>query len=66
MVNIIISLPKAVSEDVKFLVRPTVAVALAVSYITSSAEALVVADSNMVAVNIIAKEIDVPINIIEE
>ena len=62
MVNIIISLPKSFSEDVKFLVRPTVAVALAVSYIMSSAEALVVADSNMVAVNIIAKDIAVTAN----
>ena len=43
IVNIIMILPKSVRLDVRFLERPTVAEALKVSYITSSAEASVTA-----------------------
>ena len=56
MVTIITSFPKKLSVEVKFLVRPTVAVALTVSYKISSMSALVAAHKRMVETDIIAKE----------
>ena len=48
MVTMIISFPTVLSVAVRFLERPTVAVALTVSYTASRAEALLVAISNIV------------------
>ena len=48
--------PKRLSVDVKFLVRPTVAVALTVSYIISRILALVDAHKRIVEIDIIAKD----------
>ena len=56
MVIIIIILPQIVNVDVKFLVRPTVAVALMVSYTISRALASVTVANNTVEVNITIKD----------
>ena len=56
MVPIITNFPKKLSVDVKFLVRPTVAVALTVSYKISSISALVTAHKRIVDTDMIAKE----------
>ena len=56
MVAIIISLPQKFKVEVKFLVRPTVAVALTVSYAISSAEAFVTRERSRVDKNIMLKD----------
>ena len=56
IVVMIIILPHRFKEGVKFLVRPTVAVALMVSYTISRALASVTADNNTVEVNITMKD----------
>ena len=48
MVTMIISFPKVLSDAVRFLESPTVAVALTVSYTTSMTEALLVAINSIV------------------
>jgi hypothetical protein len=59
IVQIIISLPHKFKKGVRFLVSPTVAVALTVSYNTSSIDASVTADSSIVEINIIENDITV-------
>ena len=57
MVAMIISFPQMFKNGVRFRVRPTVAVALTVSYKISNASACVTAESNIVETNIIVKDI---------
>ena len=57
IVTMIISFPKVLSVAVKFLERPTVAVALTVSYTASRADALLVAIKSMVDVAQIVRNI---------
>ena len=56
MVTIITNFPRELSVDVKFLVRPTVAVALTVSYMISSMSDFVIAHKRIVDTDIIANE----------
>ena len=56
IVTMIMSFPNALSDVVKFLERPTVAVALTVSYTTSRTEALLVASKRIVEVVQIVKK----------
>ena len=56
IVIMMIHLPIVFRLGVRFLVRPTVAVALTVSYAMSNEEASVTAESNSVEVNMIAND----------
>ena len=58
MVAIIINLPNVFKEPVRFLVRPTVAVALTVSYRMSSVGALEATESNTVEQSIMVNDIN--------
>ena len=57
MVTMIMSLPKVFSVAVRFLERPTVAVALTVSYTASRAEILLVAIKNTVDAEQIVRKV---------